>query len=131
MIPAAFEYFSPTSVDEAVALLREHSDAKVLAGGQSLTPVLRLRLAAPETIVDLGKIDELRGIRDDGDALVLGAMTPHSTVQSDPLVGEHARLISPGGQQRRRLQPRLSGCVYDTGSSSAEQGLLRLHRAGR
>ena len=94
MIPAAFEYFSPTSVDEAVALLREHSDAKVLAGGQSLMPVLRLRLAAPETIVDLGKIDELRGIRDDGDALVLGAMTPHSTVQSDPLVGEHARLIS-------------------------------------
>jgi carbon-monoxide dehydrogenase medium subunit len=94
MIPAAFEYFSPTSVDEAVALLREHSDAKVLAGGQSLMPVLRLRLAAPETIVDLAKIDELRGIRDDGDALVLGAMTPHSTVQSDPLVAAHARLIS-------------------------------------
>ena len=94
MIPAAFEYFSPASVDEAVALLREHSDAKVLAGGQSLMPVLRLRLAAPESIVDIGKIDELRGVRDDGDALVIGAMTPHSTVQSDPLVGEHARLIS-------------------------------------
>ena len=94
MIPAAFEYFSPTSVDEAVALLREHSDAKVLAGGQSLTPALRLRLAAPETIVDIGKIDELRGVRDDGDAVVIGAMTPHSAVQSDPLVGDHARLIS-------------------------------------
>jgi aerobic carbon-monoxide dehydrogenase medium subunit len=94
MIPAAFEYFSPASVDEAVALLGEHSDAKVLAGGQSLTPALRLRLAAPDTIVDLGKIDELRGVRDDGDALVIGAMTPHSTVQFDPLVGEHARLIS-------------------------------------
>ena len=94
MIPAAFEYFSPTSVDEAVGLLGEHSDAKVLAGGQSLMPALRLRLAAPETIVDLGKVAELQGIRDDGDALVIGAMTPHSTVQSDPLVGEHARLIS-------------------------------------
>jgi aerobic carbon-monoxide dehydrogenase medium subunit len=94
MIPAPFEYFAPATIDEALGLLREHSDAKVLAGGQSLMPVLRLRLAAPETIVDLGKIDELRGIRDDGDALVLGAMTPHSTVQSDPLVGEHARLIS-------------------------------------
>jgi len=94
MIPAAFEYFSPTSVDEAVGLLREHTDAKVLAGGQSLMPVLRLRLAAPESIVDIGKIDELRGIRDDGDALVIGAMTPHSTVQADPLVNEHARLIS-------------------------------------
>ncbi|MEU4601818.1 xanthine dehydrogenase family protein subunit M [Kribbella sp. NPDC023972] len=94
MIPAAFEYFTPTSVDEAVALLREHSDAKVLAGGQSLLPVLRLRLAAPETIVDIGRIDELRGVRDDGDALVIGAMTPHSSIQSDPLIGEHATLIS-------------------------------------
>ncbi|HWD79073.1 MAG TPA: xanthine dehydrogenase family protein subunit M [Kribbella sp.] len=94
MIPAAFDYYAPTTVDEALGLLREHSDAKVLAGGQSLMPALRLRLAAPETIVDLGKIDDLRGVRDDGDALVIGAMTPHSTVQSDPLVLEHAKLIS-------------------------------------
>jgi carbon-monoxide dehydrogenase medium subunit len=94
MIPVAFEYFAPATVDEALALLREHSDAKVLAGGQSLMPALRLRLAAPETIVDLDKLDELRGVRDDGDAIVIGAMTPHSTVQADPLVGEHARLIS-------------------------------------
>ncbi|HEY3512534.1 xanthine dehydrogenase family protein subunit M [Kribbella sp. NPDC051137] len=94
MIPAAFDYYAPTTVDEALALLREHSDAKVLAGGQSLMPALRLRLAAPETIVDIGKVDNLRGVRDDGDALVIGAMTPHSTVQSDPLVLEHAKLIS-------------------------------------
>jgi carbon-monoxide dehydrogenase medium subunit len=94
MIPVAFEYFAPTTVDEALGLLREHDDAKVLAGGQSLMPALRLRLAAPEVIVDIQKIDDLRGVRDDGDALVIGAMTPHSVVQSDPLVGEHARLIS-------------------------------------
>jgi carbon-monoxide dehydrogenase medium subunit len=94
MIPAAFDYYAPTSVDEAVALLGEHEDAKVMAGGQSLLPVLRLRLAAPETIIDLGRIEELRGIREDGDALVIGAMTPHSVVQSDPLIAEHARLIS-------------------------------------
>jgi carbon-monoxide dehydrogenase medium subunit len=94
MIPAAFEYFRPATVDEALALLREHSDAKLLAGGQSLMPVLRLRLAAPETIVDLGSVEGLQGVRDDGDALVIGAMTPHSTVQSDPLIDEHARLIS-------------------------------------
>jgi len=95
MIPAAFDYYAPTSVDEALALLGEHEDAKVLAGGQSLLPVLRLRLAAPETIIDLGRIEELRGVREDGDdALVIGAMTPHSVVQSDPLVAEHARLIS-------------------------------------
>ncbi|TWD83327.1 carbon monoxide dehydrogenase medium subunit [Kribbella amoyensis] len=94
MIPASFDYFAPTSVDEAVRLLAEHPDAKVLAGGQSLMPVLRMRLAAPETIVDVGKIAELRGVRDDGDALVIGATTPHSAVQADPLVAEHARLIS-------------------------------------
>jgi carbon-monoxide dehydrogenase medium subunit len=94
MIPAAFEYFAPATVDEALGLLREQPDAKVLAGGQSLMPALRLRLAAPETIVDLGKVDELRGVRDDGDVLVIGAMTTHSTVQSSPVVNEHARLIS-------------------------------------
>jgi aerobic carbon-monoxide dehydrogenase medium subunit len=94
MIPVAFEYFAPATVDEALGLLREHPDAKVLAGGQSLMPALRLRLAAPEVIVDIQKIDDLRGVRDDGDALVIGAMTPHSTVESDPLVAEHARLIA-------------------------------------
>jgi aerobic carbon-monoxide dehydrogenase medium subunit len=94
MIPAAFDYYAPTTVDEALGLLREHPDAKVLAGGQSLMPALRLRLAAPDTIVDIGKVDNLRGIRDDGDALVIGAMTPHFTVESDPLVREHAKLIS-------------------------------------
>lgn len=94
MIPVAFEYFAPATVDEALGLLREHDDAKVLAGGQSLMPALRLRLAAPEVIVDIRKIDDLQGVRDDGDALVIGAMTPHSTVQSDPLVGEHAQLIA-------------------------------------
>jgi carbon-monoxide dehydrogenase medium subunit len=94
VIPAGFEYVAPATVDEAVAALAGSSDAKVLAGGQSLMPVLRLRLAAPELIVDLGRIDELRGVREDGDALVIGAMTPHSVVQSDPLVAEHARLLS-------------------------------------
>jgi carbon-monoxide dehydrogenase medium subunit len=94
MIPAPFEYFAPTSVDEAVRLLSEHEDAKVLAGGQSLLPVLRLRLAAPEVVVDLGRIASLRGIRDDGDAIVIGAMTPHYVVQSDPLVEEHAKLLA-------------------------------------
>jgi carbon-monoxide dehydrogenase medium subunit len=94
MIPASFEYVAPSTVDEAVAALAGSDDAKVLAGGQSLMPVLRLRLAAPALIVDLGKIDELRGVREDGDALVIGAMTPHAVVQSDPLVAEHARLLT-------------------------------------
>jgi aerobic carbon-monoxide dehydrogenase medium subunit len=96
MIPAAFDYHAPTSIDEALRLLGAAGDTevKVLAGGQSLIPVMRLRLAAPETVVDLGRIDQLRGIREDGDAIVIGAMTPHADMASDPLVREHARVLS-------------------------------------
>jgi carbon-monoxide dehydrogenase medium subunit len=94
MIPAAFEYTRPSTVDEAVATLAADEDAKVLAGGQSLLPLLRLRLAAPTTVVDLGGIAELRGVREDGDDLVIGAMTTHATVLNDPLVKEHAPLLA-------------------------------------
>ncbi|MFC6342466.1 FAD binding domain-containing protein, partial [Nocardioides hankookensis] len=95
MIPAAFDYVAPTSVEDALAALAQYGDdAKIIAGGQSLLPVLRMRLNAPEWIIDLGKIESLRGIRDDGDAIVVGAMTPHAVVGSDPLVAEHAALIA-------------------------------------
>lgn len=94
MIPAPFDYVAPSTVDEAVRALAEAGeDAKVLAGGQSLLPVLRMRLATPTTLIDLGKIGELRGVRDDGEALVIGAMTTHYDVQRDPLVAEHAALL--------------------------------------
>lgn len=95
MIPAAFDYVAPSTVDDAVrALADAGEDAKVLAGGQSLIPVLRMRLAAPTTVIDLGKVAELRGVREDGDSLVIGAMTTHYDVQRDPLVREHAQLIA-------------------------------------
>jgi carbon-monoxide dehydrogenase medium subunit len=94
VIPAPFEYVAPSSVDEAVqALAAAGEDAKVLAGGQSLLPVLRMRLAAPSTIVDLRKVAEMRGVREDGDVLVIGAMTTHYDVQRDALVAEHAALV--------------------------------------
>ncbi|GAB3384996.1 FAD binding domain-containing protein [Amycolatopsis echigonensis] len=94
MIPAPFDYVAPSTVDEAVqALAAAGEDAKVLAGGQSLLPVLRMRLAAPTTLIDLGKIAELRGVREDGDALVVGAMTTHYEVQRDSLIAEHAALV--------------------------------------
>ncbi|GAA1032471.1 MULTISPECIES: FAD binding domain-containing protein [Amycolatopsis] len=94
MIPAPFDYVAPSTVDEAVqALAAAGEDAKVLAGGQSLLPVLRMRLAAPTTLVDLGKIAEMRGVREDGDALVVGAMTTHYEVQRDALIAEHAALV--------------------------------------
>ncbi len=95
MIPAAFDYVRPSSVAEAVTAIGEAGeDGKVLAGGQSLIPVLRLRLAYPSTIVDVGRIDDLRGVRDDGDAIVIGAMTTHDDVMHDSLVQQHAPLIA-------------------------------------
>jgi carbon-monoxide dehydrogenase medium subunit len=95
VIPSAFDYVAATTVEEALAALsRAGDDGKVLAGGQSLVPVLRLRLATPTTVVDLNKISELRGVRDDGDAIVVGAMTTHHDVLHDPLVREHAALLA-------------------------------------
>jgi len=95
VIPAAFDYVAPTTVDDAVRALSEAGeDAKVIAGGQSLLPVLRMRLAAPSKLIDLGRIPELRGVREDGDTLVIGAMTTHYEVRRDPLVREHARLLA-------------------------------------
>lgn len=95
MIPARFDYHAPTTLDEAVRLLADAGDeAKVLAGGQSLLPVLRLRMAAPELVVDLNRVADLRGVREDGDKLVIGAMTTHDTMAKDPLVRQHALLLS-------------------------------------
>jgi carbon-monoxide dehydrogenase medium subunit len=94
MIPAQFDYVRAGSVDEAVAALAQHGDdAKVLAGGQSLIPLLRLRLSYPEVIVDLGRIAEMRGVRDDGDHLVIGAMTTHYDVIHSDLVRTHCGLV--------------------------------------
>ena len=95
MIPPAFDYARPDSVDEAVRTLAgAGEEAKVLAGGQSLLPLLRLRLAFPELVVDVGRIPELRGVREDGDRLVIGAMTSHHDVIQDPLVRRHAGLLA-------------------------------------
>src|ERR1700690_138573 len=95
VIPAKFDYVRPGSVDEAIRALAEGGDdAKVIAGGQSLMPLLRLRLAYPDLLVDVGGIDELRGVRDPGDALVIGARTTHYQLVHDPLVAEHAGLLA-------------------------------------
>jgi carbon-monoxide dehydrogenase medium subunit len=95
VIPASFDYLAPTTVADALAALAEHGDdAKVLAGGQSLLPILRMRLNAPEVVVDLGKIAELQGISEDGDAIVIGAMTPYAAVLASEVVSTHAGLLS-------------------------------------
>ena len=110
MIPAQFDYLAPTTVEEALAALAEHGDdAKLLAGGQSLLPVLRMRLNAPEVVIDLGRIEALQGVRDDGDAIVVGAMTRHSVVAEDPLVAQHAALISKAVEHLADAQIRHRG----------------------
>jgi len=110
MIPVQFDYLAPATIEEALAALSQHGDdAKIMAGGQSLLPVLRMRLNAPEMVIDLGKIDSLRGVRDDGDAIVIGAMTQHSVVASDNLVAEHAALISKAVEHLADAQIRHRG----------------------
>lgn len=99
MIPATFDYVRPASVDDAVRALSDAGeDAKVLAGGQSLMPLLRLRLAVPDALIDLDRIEGLREIRDTGDAIVIGAMATHHQVIRDPLVRAHLPLIAQATQ---------------------------------
>jgi carbon-monoxide dehydrogenase medium subunit len=94
MIPAKFDYAAPTSVEEALGLLAEHGDdAKVLAGGQSLLPVLRMRLNAPEMVVDIGRIDALKGITDDGSTVTIGAMTPYYEILANDTVRTSCGLL--------------------------------------
>lgn len=95
MIPAAFDYVRAGSVEEAVGALQQHGDdAKLLAGGHSLLPLMKLRLAVPEVLVDVGRVDSLKGVSDAGDRLAIGAGTTHHDVVNDPLVREHCAVVS-------------------------------------
>jgi aerobic carbon-monoxide dehydrogenase medium subunit len=95
LIPLAFDYEVAESVDHAIELLGQHGDeAKLLAGGHSLLPIMKLRLAAPAVIVDLGRIDGLNYVRDEGDTLAIGAMTRHCDAERDPLLQEHCGIVS-------------------------------------
>ncbi len=112
MIPAQFEYVRPDSLAAAVGTLAEAGeDAKVLAGGQSLLPVLRMRLNAPGLVVDLGKVESLRGIRDEGDSLVIGAMTSYQALLDEPLVREHLLLLRKATETIADPQIRHRGTI--------------------
>jgi carbon-monoxide dehydrogenase medium subunit len=95
MIPAEFSYVRPETVDEAVAALSgAGEDAKLLAGGQSLMPLLRLRLAVPDVLVDLDRVSALREIRDEGDSVLIGSMATHYNVIKNPLVNPLIRMAT-------------------------------------
>ena len=95
MIPGQFEYHAPSTLDEALALLAEHgSDARVLAGGQSLIPLMKLRLASPAVLIDLNGVDSLSGIEEQDGQLRIGAMTRHSVLERSELIGSRYPLIA-------------------------------------
>jgi carbon-monoxide dehydrogenase medium subunit len=94
MIPAPFDYEVAESVDHAIELLGTREEAKVLAGGHSLLPLLRLRFTRPSLLVDVGRLVELSYVRDAGDSIAIGALTRHHDVVTAPLLQEHNPLVS-------------------------------------
>src|SRR5262245_52734568 len=109
MIPAPFDYLKPSTVEDTVAALTEAGDeAKVLAGGQSLLTALRLRLAAPSLLVDLGGLAQLRGVRAEESELVIGAMTTYAEIAGSAVVRAEAPLLAlaAGGIGDRQVRHR-------------------------
>ena len=112
MIPAEFDYAAPSSLDEALQLLADHpEDAKLLAGGHSLIPLMKLRLAAPGLLIDLGRLPELRGISQEGDRLRIGAMTTHAEIASSPVVAQAAPALAQAAQEIGDRQVRARGTI--------------------
>ena len=109
--PAEFDYHRPTSLDEAIGLLAEHEDARALAGGHSLLPLMKLRFAEPRTIVDLGRIPGLDGIEQDGDVLSIGALATHASVAASELVRSQCRVLATTAEGIGDRQVRNRGTI--------------------
>ena len=112
MNPTAFAYERAASVEDAVALLSQHGDAaKLIAGGHSLLPIMKLRLAEPELLIDIGRIAELRGVRDVGSEIAIGALTTHHAVANDPLLRERIPLLADTASRVGDRQVRNRGTI--------------------
>lgn len=111
MKPAEFDYVRPHTVSEALELLAENPEAKVLAGGQSLLTLMNLRLARPAMLIDIGALEELRRIFDDTDDLVLGSLITHRTVETDPLIGARAPLLADAARHIGHIGIRNRGTI--------------------
>ena len=94
MYPREFDYLAPTSIDEAAAALASNPGAKVMAGGMSLLPLMKMRLFSPETVVDIGRIPGLGGIDDRGDHIAIGALVRHADTAASPLIAQHGRALA-------------------------------------
>jgi carbon-monoxide dehydrogenase medium subunit len=112
MLTREFEYLAPTTLDEAVSLLRQHGgDAKLLAGGQSLVPIMKLRLAEPAWLIDLGRVSSMAYIKEDGGAITIGAMTTHQMLETSDLLKAKAPLLPETAAQIADVQVRNRGTI--------------------
>ena len=112
MIPAVFDYERPGTLDEALRLLAKHGeDAKVLAGGHSLLPAMKLRLAQPKVVIDIGRIDALRAIREEGGKIVVGGLATHYEIESSELLKEKCPLLPEVAAQIGDVQVRNRGTI--------------------
>jgi carbon-monoxide dehydrogenase medium subunit len=112
MLPASFGYVAARSVEEALQLLTQHGDdAKLLAGGHSLIPAMKLRLASPRYLIDLGSVPGLRGVRIDGDSLAIGALTVHADIAASDLVRKQLPGLADAASMIGDVQVRNRGTV--------------------
>jgi aerobic carbon-monoxide dehydrogenase medium subunit len=111
VIPAGFEYEVAESVDHAIDLLGKNEDTKLLAGGHSLLPAMRLRLARPALLVDLGRLSDLSYVQEEGDVVAIGALTRHKDVAASPVLGQHCAIVSHTAAQIGDPQVRHRGTI--------------------
>jgi carbon-monoxide dehydrogenase medium subunit len=111
MIPAAFEYAAPKSVTEALAMLTQRPEAKVMAGGQSLLSLMKLRAAAPPMVIDIGRIRDLAYIKEAGDKLLIGALTTHQQIESSKVIRERCTVLAEAAEAIGDLQVRNRGTI--------------------
>src|SRR6266568_2205944 len=128
-VPAAFDYHPATSVDEAIALLQQYGDdAKLLAGGHSLLPTMKLRLAQPGHLIDLGRISGLSYIHEEDGAVAVGAMTTYATIARSDVIGQHFALLPEGieqiGDQQVRNRGTIGGSVAHSDPAADMPGIV-------
>jgi len=111
MIPAEFDYEVADSVEHAIELLGSSSDARLIAGGQSLLPLMKLRLSSPVLLVDLGRVEGLSGVREDGDTLVIGALTCHEDLHRDATAAKRCPLLAHAAGEVGDPQVRHRGTI--------------------
>src|ERR1700730_17334739 len=111
MIPRQFELHAPATVSEAISLLKNKNGAKVLAGGQSLVPLMKLRLVSPANVVDIGRIPGLSYIKKHSGHLLIGSMTTHNDVTVSPLVEESCVTLAEAARQVGDRQVRNRGTI--------------------